>query len=101
MKDRIESFMEYKYVGGHDASGHPLGYITGLPARDLWPDDVLCALENQGITQADIDASLLYESVYLAEVAPMCGAELADGGECKRPVEEWGQRCWQHKDTES
>ena len=92
-------FMQYKYIGGHDANGHPMGFLMGVPAKDLYAPDLLCALENQGVTREMIEASTLYESVSLSEIAPMCGAELKDGGQCKRAVDAWGQRCWQHKES--
>ena len=94
-----EPFMEYRYIGKRDANGHPLGFIMGVPARDLYAPDVLCAQENQGVTRAQIEASVLYEPVHLLEIAPMCGAELTDGGQCKRVVTAWGQRCWQHTES--
>ena len=92
-----EVYKEYKYIGHRDASGHPSQFVMGIPARDLYPADIISMMQNQGVTRHDIEVSGIYEPVNLAEIAPMCGATLQDGGTCKRAVESWGRRCWQHK----
>lgn len=88
-KRLIEGHMVYRYVGP--------GYIVGIPARDLYPED-LVRLEEMGIQRALIDISGLYEPLEsVGEVEPFCGAELANGGRCRRKVEVWGEKCWQHQ----
>ena len=88
----IEPHTVYRYVGP--------GYLMAVPARNLTAADLLEVREREGVTRAVIEASGIYEPISAAEVLPFCGALTGDGGRCKRRVEEWGQRCYQHQGVE-
>lgn len=90
MNERIESYMAYRWIG-RDGE-----FIDAIPTRDLTGADLLRLEDQEGITEADIATCGLYERVEMAEIEPFCGAPTADGGRCRRPVAEWGERCFQH-----
>ena len=71
-----------------------------VPARDLTAADLIDVLEREGITRGTIEASGIYEPVRLVEIAPFCGAGLADGERCWEPVACWGDRCGEHGGVE-
>jgi hypothetical protein len=71
-------------------------YLMGVPARDLYPRDLMEVEEREGITQEEIAQSGLYAPVNLAEVEPFCGAPLYGGERCREPVAAWGLRCEEH-----
>jgi len=81
--------MLYKWIG------RPGGYLNAVPARDLYPRDVLELEEREGITEEDIRLSGLYEPTEWVEVGPFCGAP-DEGGRCREPVADWGLRCEEH-----
>lgn len=94
----------FKYLGNKD--GFP--WVVNIPARDLDWDDIMYLEMERNISTDDIMDTGLYldmglgepKSVYGPE--PFCGAVKADGTRCKRKVEEWGMRCWQHpKETQA
>jgi len=70
--------------------------MTGVPARDLMPEDLLEIEEREGIGVAELEASGLYVVMEDVEVAPFCGAALEGGGRCETRVSEWGQQCEEH-----
>jgi len=85
----------YRWIGPPDA------YLNAVPSRDLTGADLVGLEEREGITAAVILQSGLYEPAELTEVAPFCGAATEDGRHCRRLVQSWGQRCWQHKEAEN
>lgn len=89
-RDHIAAFMVYRYVGP--------GYLMGVPARDLWPADLLEIGDREGITREVVETSGIYERVDSPEVLPFCGAEIEDGQRCPEQVDTWGQRCPQHSE---
>jgi len=82
----------YKFIGPAGA------YVMALPARDLTGADVVGA-EREHITVAMIEGCGLYVKAEFVEVRPFCGAATVEGGRCRRGVEEWGQRCYQHQEV--
>jgi hypothetical protein len=92
LSDLIAAHTVYRYVGP--------GYLMGVPARDLTASDLLEVREREGVTRAVIEASGIYEPISAAEVPPFCGAPTGEGGRCKRRVERWGERCYQHQGVE-
>lgn len=93
MKALTELHIVYRWIGPSNA------YLNAVPARDLTAADLIDVEDREGITAETIEQSGLYEPVKLAEVPPFCGAGTEDGGRCRRPVNLWGLRCWQHKET--
>ena len=85
----IDAHIRYRYIG----KGR---YLMAVPARDLTAADLIDVLEREGITRGTIEASGIYEPVWLVEIAPFCGAALEDGGRCWEPVACWGNRCEEH-----
>jgi hypothetical protein len=83
------SYTVYRYIGDG-------AYVMGVPARDLFPADLLMLAE-RSIPESVLIASGLYEPNAIVEIEPFCGAPLADGGRCKETVSEWGQRCPIHE----
>jgi len=85
----------YRYVGP--------GWLNGVPARDLLPADLAELADREGIDEAAIVASGLYEVEDVVEVAPFCGAELSgilpdlQLQRCQEPVAQWGERCEGHR----
>lgn len=92
LKEFIEKHTIFKYIGP--------GHIMGIPARDLIEADLAEIEEREGITRQVIEASGLYEPVDVAEVEPFCGAPIGNGGRCSRKVQQWGERCYQHKEED-
>jgi hypothetical protein len=90
VSESIAPHTVYKFVG---EAGQ---YLHAVPARDLTGADLVEVEEREGITAEEIERSGLYERVELAEVTSFCGAPTGGGGRCRREVERWGQRCWQH-----
>lgn len=88
-------YKELTYLGD-PKTGYP--YIMSVPARDLYGDD-LVALEGMGITKKSLIQSGLYVDSSFVEVEPFCGAPTEEGAPCRRTVERWGMRCWQHRET--
>lgn len=108
----------YRYVG----EGR---YVMGLPARDLMPEDLAEVLAREGIGVDVVEGCGLYVAERV-EVEPFCGAALAqealtppaeaagsplplrrgagEGGKtfgeglCRKTVEEWGERCAEHRE---
>jgi predicted flap endonuclease-1-like 5' DNA nuclease len=96
--------------------GEPGAYLNAVPARDLYPRDLMDLEAREGITAEDIEQSGLYVPVHLAEVEPFCGAVLdgaaaerlqpaqgrAEDGppkrsaRCRNSVAAWGLRCERH-----
>lgn len=75
------------------------GKMPGVPARDLYADDLLDLEEREGIGREVLEVSPAYIPARFFEVEPFCGAPTADGGRCRRPVKEWGDRCFQHQQS--
>ena len=90
MSERRAFGLAYRWIG---AEGQ---YLNGVPARDLYPQDILEVADREGITEEDIRLSGLYEPAEFAEIEPFCGAALPDGGRCREPVADWGLRCERH-----
>ena len=90
MNEIIAGFTEFEYIGP--------GYLIGVPARDLTAADLVEVRERERITRKVIVESGLYKQVDVVEVEPFCGAPTVDGGRCQRPVERWGDHCYQHQE---
>jgi hypothetical protein len=90
VSESIAPHTVYKFVG---EAGQ---YLHAVPARDLTGADLVEVEEREGITAEEIECCGLYERVDWYEVPPFCGAPTGAGGRCRRRVEQWGQRCWQH-----
>ena len=88
----IAAHTVYRYVGP--------GFINGCPARDLTAADLAEVKRREGITREMIERSRIYERVRQEEIKPFCGTELGDGGRCRRRVNQWGERCWQHQEPD-
>jgi hypothetical protein len=69
--------------------------MNGVPARDLYPADLIELERRERITPEMIAASPLYKADDLVEVEPFCGAPTASG-RCKASVLVWGMRCAAH-----
>jgi len=83
------SYTVYRYVGDG-------AYVMGVPARDLYPADLLMLAE-RGIPESVLSDSPLYETAERVEIEPFCGAPLAEGERCRETVADWGQRCPIHE----
>jgi len=94
VKEPIEAHTVFRWVGREGQ------YVIGVPTRDLTAADLLEIERREGITEEEIALTGLYERVELAEVEPFCGAPTAEGGRCRRAVEVWGERCYQHRQSE-
>lgn len=88
--DPIESHMVFRYIGDG-------GFINGLPARDLYPKDLIKAERKEHITRAMVEASGMYEPTEYFEIHPFCGAAL-ERGRCRKRVKAWGQKCPAHSE---
>ena len=88
-----EMYTELTYIG---KAGQ---YIMGVPARDLTPMDLAAVVDAGIATKSDLIRSGLYVGVEDIEIQPFCGARTVDGGVCKRAVDYWGYRCWQHNSS--
>jgi len=88
----IDAHITFRWVGRGTA------HLNAVPARDLTDADLLELEMREGITETEIERCGLYERVELAEVEPFCGAETDASTRCRRGVEAWGERCWQHRD---
>ena len=87
------------------------GWVMGIPARDLMPLDLVEIEEREGISREDVLATGLYVEEAWGEGGAFCGQILRttseggakeDGlgfgeGRCREPVEQWGDRCEDHK----
>lgn len=93
MKDLTEKHIVFRWIG------HSGSYLNAVPSRDLTAEDLVELEDREGIDSADIELSGLYELVSMSEIASFCGAETEEGGRCRRPVQRWGLRCWQHQEV--
>ena len=75
--------MVYRYVG--------LGYVVGIPARDLTEADLAELAEREGITRKQVEATGIYEPVEYVEVQPFCSEP-----DCEAAVANWGDKCSKH-----
>lgn len=66
----------WRFVGQRDASGQPLEYFHGIPARDLTADDVAALTDDQ---YATVEASALYETAQAPKPSAKPVAEVTDG----------------------
>jgi len=78
--------------------GPPGAYLNAVPARSLVGADLVELEGREGITPETILQSGLYEPSEWVEIAPFCGAELADGTRCRHGVAAWGRRCSEHEE---
>ena len=86
----VTPMKELVYLGGRSRP-----YIMGVPARDLDSTDLM-QLASTGFDRETLLHSGLYAETSELEVHPFCGVQTESGEPCQRPVDAWGDHCWQH-----